>query len=42
MKHDTHDSQETPLPGTLRFVLVMGALFAVLWFAMFALLRSRW
>lgn len=37
------DSQhEVPLVGTLRFVLVMGAAFAVLWFALFLLLRERW
>ena len=33
---------EAPLVGTLRFVLVMGATFAVLWFALFFVLRERW
>ncbi|HKE36703.1 MAG TPA: hypothetical protein VKB39_04685 [Candidatus Baltobacteraceae bacterium] len=41
MKSD--DSQhDAPLVGTLRFVFVMGATFAVLWFALFLLLRERW
>lgn len=34
--------EEAPLVGTLRFVLVMGVTFAVLWFAMYFLLRGRW
>jgi hypothetical protein len=34
---------EAPLVGTLRFVLVMGCTFAVLWFLMYwFILRSRW
>ena len=33
---------DAPLIGTLRFVLVMGVTFAVLWFGMFALLKGRW
>ena len=33
---------DEPLPGTLTFVLVLGVTFAVLWFAMFILLRARW
>ena len=33
---------DEPLPGTLRFVFVMGAGFAVLWFLMFLLLKARW
>lgn len=36
------EEAETPLPATLRFVLVFGALIAVGWFALFLLLRSRW
>lgn len=36
------DNNDTPLPATLRFVLVMGVAFAILWFAMFALLKGRW
>jgi hypothetical protein len=35
-------SDDAPLVGTLRFVLVMGASFFVLWLAMYALLRHRW
>jgi hypothetical protein len=35
-------SEDAPLVGTLRFVFVMGAAFALLWFAMYALLRVRW
>jgi hypothetical protein len=35
-------NEEAPLVGTLRFVFVMGGTFAVLWFAMYALLRVRW
>ena len=33
---------DEPLPGTLKFVLVMGGSFFVLWFLMFALLKARW
>jgi hypothetical protein len=36
------DSQEAPLVGTLRFVFVMGGAFALLWLAMYVLLRVRW
>jgi hypothetical protein len=39
MKDD--DVKDAPLVGTLRFVFVMGATFAVLWFAMYWLLRDR-
>lgn len=35
-------TEDEPLPATLTFVLVMGAVFAVLWFLMFALLHERW
>jgi hypothetical protein len=35
-------SDDAPLIGTLRFVFVMGATFAVLWLAMYALLKGRW
>lgn len=34
--------EDEPLPATLSFVLVMGAVFVVLWFLMFVLLKSRW
>jgi hypothetical protein len=34
--------QDEPLPGTLAFVFTMGAVFAILWFLMFVLLKSRW
>ena len=30
------------LVGTLRFVFVMGACFAIGWLLMFALLKDRW
>lgn len=33
---------DAPLIGTLRFVFVMGATFALLWLGMYALLRGRW
>jgi hypothetical protein len=33
---------DEPLPGTLKFVFVMGAGFLVAWFLMFVLLKSRW
>jgi hypothetical protein len=36
------DAEEAPLVGTLRFVFVMGATFALLWLAMYVLLRVRW
>lgn len=36
------DDADAPLVGTLRFVLVMGITFALLWFGMFALLKGRW
>lgn len=35
-------SQDEPLPGTLAFVLVMGVVFAALWFLMYVLLHERW
>jgi hypothetical protein len=35
-------TDEAPLIGTLRFVFVMGASFAVLWFLMYLLMRERW
>jgi hypothetical protein len=33
---------EAPLVGTLRFVFVMGIVYAILWFGMFWLLKDRW
>jgi hypothetical protein len=39
---DATDRADEPLPLTLRFVLVIGALFFVGWFLMFALLWERW
>jgi hypothetical protein len=33
---------EAPLVGTLRFVFVMGATFAILWLGMLFLLKDRW
>jgi hypothetical protein len=35
-------TEEAPLVGTLRFVFVMGAAFALLWLAIYVLLRARW
>lgn len=40
MKPD--EEKDAPLVGTLRFVFVMGAAFAVLWLGMYWLLRDRW
>ena len=39
---DDNRGPEAPLVGTLRFVFVMGAAFAVLWLGMFLLLKGRW
>jgi len=36
------DDGDAPLTGTLRFVMVMGSAFALLWLGMFLLLRGRW
>jgi hypothetical protein len=33
---------DAPLVGTLRFVFVMGATFAILWLVMYAILVGRW
>ncbi|MGB8796327.1 MAG: hypothetical protein WCC70_02120 [Candidatus Aquilonibacter sp.] len=33
---------DTPLPGTLTFVLAMGVAFLIGWFALFVLLAERW
>ena len=33
---------DEPLPGTLKFVLVMGTGFIILWFLLFLLLKARW
>jgi hypothetical protein len=41
MKSD-HKIPDVPLPGTLWFVLVMGICYAVGWFALYELMRSRW
>ncbi len=41
MEKHVQDGDE-PLPATLTFVSVIGALFFVGWFAMYALLWSRW
>jgi hypothetical protein len=34
--------RDVPLPGTLAFVLVLGAAYFIGWFALFALLAKRW
>jgi hypothetical protein len=39
---DHDNGHDAPLIGTLRFVMVMGATFAVLWLGMFLLLKGRW
>ena len=36
------DDADAPLVGTLRFVMVMGISFVLLWFVLFALLKGRW
>lgn len=41
LKHDG-PQPEAPLVGTLRFVFVLGVTFAVLWLALYLLLRERW
>jgi hypothetical protein len=33
---------DEPLPATVLFVFGLGSLFAIGWFAMYALLRARW
>lgn len=39
---ESEEGEETPLPATLTFVLLMGITFVVLWFGVFALLKGRW
>ena len=39
---DLDDHRDPPLPGTLRFVMVMGSCFFIAWFLLYILLRSRW
>lgn len=41
MNHD-RDKTDVPLPGTLAFVLVMGAVFLASWLGLFLLLKERW
>lgn len=41
MNHD-RDKTDTPLPGTLGFVLVMGLVFLAGWIGLFLLLKERW
>jgi hypothetical protein len=33
---------DEPLPATLTFVFILGALIVIGWFGMFALLQARW
>ena len=33
---------DAPLVGTLRFVIVMGVSFLILWLGMYAVLLRRW
>jgi len=42
MSRNSLQSGDEPLPATLTFVFTLGTLFALGWFAMFFLLRSRW
>ena len=35
-------AEDTPLPATLAFVLIMGACFLIGWFVLFLLLKERW
>lgn len=35
-------AEETPLPATLTFVLLLGVTFVILWFGVFAVLKERW
>jgi hypothetical protein len=35
-------SDDEPLPLTFRFVMALGIAIVIGWFAMFALLASRW
>lgn len=39
---DRDDDREIPLPGTLRFVLVMGACFIIGWFILYFMMLGRW
>jgi hypothetical protein len=39
---DVEEAEETPLPATLTFVLLIGVAFVILWFGVFALLAGRW
>lgn len=36
------DEKDPPLIGTLKFVAIMGAVFLIAWFGLFALLKERW
>ena len=40
--NDMRTSRDEPLPATLAFVFVLGALILIGWFAMYVLLRVRW
>jgi hypothetical protein len=35
-------TRDEPLPATLTFVLILGTLITIGWFAMYVLLRERW
>jgi len=37
-----HGGRDVPLPGTLRFVMVMGLCFLAGWFGLFLLFKARW
>ena len=38
----SEDEHDEPLPGTLRFVFIMGACFFIGWVLLYVLMRSRW
>ncbi len=40
--NDHDDDRDPPLPGTLRFVLVMAAGFAIGWFILYFTMLGRW
>jgi hypothetical protein len=42
MSRQSSPRGDEPLPATLTFVFILGALITIGWFCMFALLRARW
>jgi hypothetical protein len=43
LQEPTHDADDIdrPLPGTLKFVFIMGSLYLIGWLLMFWLLKAR-